>query len=61
MSGGVKVRLSNLRTLYQAKSVVTASCSGAVLLLVVLVIVQSGWNNEGGEPPNFTITRKISN
>lgn len=25
------------------------------------VIVQSGRNNEGGEPPNFTISRKINN
>lgn len=49
---GVKVRLSNLRTLFQLSgTVVVASCSGPVL--------HSGWNNEEGLPSNYLTSLHI--
>lgn len=43
---GVKVRPLNPRTMYQFSSIAeVASCSRPVLLSLVLVFVQSGWNS----------------
>lgn len=49
MFGGIKVRLTNLKILYQLSSmVVVVSCSWAVLVSAVPYVAQSELNNEEG-------------
>lgn len=50
--GGVKVRLSDVKTLHDLLSMVVASCSGAVCWQWCWYFKQSAQNNNEGLPPN---------